>query len=172
MPWFVPNQHASGICRFYLQEVAPNFRLYVSPINIDPSAPAVQMSEPASFVKDVSKTARACSTRPAFRKITSPHERHLRRRRISQAGQHGARRTAGAVRIRRRTITTTACCSSISPAAICSRTCSGGIPTKSIRPARRRKRRSISATFSGCISGSTKSSATSSIATAARRRSS
>ena len=41
-PWFVPNQHVGGICRFYLQEVSPNFRLYVSPINIDPSAPAVK----------------------------------------------------------------------------------------------------------------------------------
>ncbi|HKD36969.1 MAG TPA: alkaline phosphatase family protein, partial [Pirellulales bacterium] len=30
----LPDQHAAGICRFYLQEVAPNFRLYVSPINI------------------------------------------------------------------------------------------------------------------------------------------
>jgi predicted AlkP superfamily phosphohydrolase/phosphomutase len=55
MPWFVPNKNVSGICRFYLQEVAPNFKLYVTPINIDPSAPAVQMSEPASFVQDVSQ---------------------------------------------------------------------------------------------------------------------
>ena len=55
LPWFYPNQRPTGICRFYLQEVAPNFRLYVTPINIDPSDPAVQMSEPSSFVKDVSK---------------------------------------------------------------------------------------------------------------------
>jgi predicted AlkP superfamily phosphohydrolase/phosphomutase len=55
MPAVVPNGHASGICRFYLQEVTPNFRLYVTPINIDPSKPAVPVSEPASFVEDVSK---------------------------------------------------------------------------------------------------------------------
>jgi predicted AlkP superfamily phosphohydrolase/phosphomutase len=55
LPWFLPNEKPTGICRFYLQEVAPNFKLYVTPININPSAPAVQMSEPASFVKDVSK---------------------------------------------------------------------------------------------------------------------
>jgi predicted AlkP superfamily phosphohydrolase/phosphomutase len=55
MPWFLPNKSAGGICRFYLQEVAPNFRLYVSPLNIDPSDPVVQMSEPASFVQDASK---------------------------------------------------------------------------------------------------------------------
>jgi predicted AlkP superfamily phosphohydrolase/phosphomutase len=54
-PWFVPDQGVPGICRFFLQEVAPNFRLYVSPINIDPSAPVVKMSEPESFIQDVSK---------------------------------------------------------------------------------------------------------------------
>src|SRR5207253_2136305 len=38
---FKPGRFAStvtGIVRFYLQEVAPTFRLYVSPINFDPSA--------------------------------------------------------------------------------------------------------------------------------------
>jgi predicted AlkP superfamily phosphohydrolase/phosphomutase len=54
-PAFVPDQYASGICRFYLQEVTPNFRLYVSPINIDPSDAAVVMSEPSSFIGDVSQ---------------------------------------------------------------------------------------------------------------------
>jgi hypothetical protein len=53
LPWYVPN--VTGICRFYLQEVSPNFKLYVTPINIDPSGPAVPISEPASFVQDVSK---------------------------------------------------------------------------------------------------------------------
>jgi predicted AlkP superfamily phosphohydrolase/phosphomutase len=52
-PKFLPSPHASGICRFYLQEVAPNFRLYVTPINIDPAAPAQRISEPSSFVTDV-----------------------------------------------------------------------------------------------------------------------
>jgi predicted AlkP superfamily phosphohydrolase/phosphomutase len=53
LAWYVPE--VSGICRFYLQEVSPNFKLYVTPINIDPSAPAAQLSEPASFIEDVSK---------------------------------------------------------------------------------------------------------------------
>jgi predicted AlkP superfamily phosphohydrolase/phosphomutase len=53
LPWYVPN--ASGICRFYLQEVSPNFKLYVTPINIDPSAPAVPISEPGSFVQDIAQ---------------------------------------------------------------------------------------------------------------------
>jgi hypothetical protein len=30
-----------GICRFYLKEVRPHFKLYVSPINIDPASPAL-----------------------------------------------------------------------------------------------------------------------------------
>jgi predicted AlkP superfamily phosphohydrolase/phosphomutase len=51
MPWFLPDTGAGGICRFYLQEVAPNFRLYVSPINVDPADPAIQISEPKTFVK-------------------------------------------------------------------------------------------------------------------------
>jgi predicted AlkP superfamily phosphohydrolase/phosphomutase len=55
LPAFVPNEKRAGICRFYLQEVAPNFRLYVSPINLDPAAPALQISEPDSFVRDVSR---------------------------------------------------------------------------------------------------------------------
>jgi predicted AlkP superfamily phosphohydrolase/phosphomutase len=53
-PAFIPSQSASGICRFYLQSVAPVFRLYISPINIDPGAPAQRISEPDSFVRDLS----------------------------------------------------------------------------------------------------------------------
>lgn len=53
-PWFVPGKSVSGICRFYLQQVAPSFRLYVTPVNIDPGDPAVRLSEPGSFVQDVS----------------------------------------------------------------------------------------------------------------------
>jgi predicted AlkP superfamily phosphohydrolase/phosphomutase len=53
LPWFVPEGHAGGICRFYLQKIAEPFRLYVSPVNMDPRAPAQPMSEPASFVTDV-----------------------------------------------------------------------------------------------------------------------
>jgi predicted AlkP superfamily phosphohydrolase/phosphomutase len=53
VPAFVPSQKVNGICRFFLQEVAPNFRLYVTPMNMDPAAPAQPMSEPDSFIKDV-----------------------------------------------------------------------------------------------------------------------
>jgi predicted AlkP superfamily phosphohydrolase/phosphomutase len=52
-PWYTPN--VGGICRFYLQEVAPNFRLYVSPINMDPAAPELPISEPPKFIREVSE---------------------------------------------------------------------------------------------------------------------
>ncbi|WP_010582754.1 alkaline phosphatase family protein [Schlesneria paludicola] len=54
-PSFVPTAHISGICRFHLMEGSPNHRLYVTPINIDPSAPAVPISEPGHFIQDISK---------------------------------------------------------------------------------------------------------------------
>jgi predicted AlkP superfamily phosphohydrolase/phosphomutase len=54
-PTPLPSQHARGICRFLLQEVAPTFRLYVTPINVDPSAPAVQISEPPDFADDLAQ---------------------------------------------------------------------------------------------------------------------
>ena len=52
-PAFVPGQQARGICRFYLQQVGPSCRLYVTPINIDPAAPAQPISEPGSFATDL-----------------------------------------------------------------------------------------------------------------------
>jgi predicted AlkP superfamily phosphohydrolase/phosphomutase len=56
MPSFLPNTHVSGICRFYLQQVRPTFRLYVTPINIDPSDPGGQrVTEPADFIKTLAK---------------------------------------------------------------------------------------------------------------------
>jgi predicted AlkP superfamily phosphohydrolase/phosphomutase len=57
MPTLVPTEYVSGICRLYLQQVSPSFRLYVSPINIDPTDPAVPISEPAHFVNDISRQA-------------------------------------------------------------------------------------------------------------------
>ncbi|MCH9022475.1 MAG: alkaline phosphatase family protein, partial [Planctomycetes bacterium] len=55
LPGMLPNQSISGICRFYLQQVTENFRLYVTPINIDPSDPAMQISEPAQLIGDISE---------------------------------------------------------------------------------------------------------------------
>ncbi|MBI4716505.1 MAG: alkaline phosphatase family protein [Planctomycetes bacterium] len=56
MPPFMPKARANGICRFFLQEVHPTFRLYVTPINIDPSDPGGQkLSEPAEFVTRIAR---------------------------------------------------------------------------------------------------------------------
>jgi predicted AlkP superfamily phosphohydrolase/phosphomutase len=52
-PLFLPTQTVRGICRFYLQEAAPRCRLYVTPINVDPTAPAQRLSEPADFIEKV-----------------------------------------------------------------------------------------------------------------------
>ncbi len=55
-PSFLPNDFAPGICRFYLQEVRPLLRLYVTPINIDPSNPAGQkVTEPAEFIEELAE---------------------------------------------------------------------------------------------------------------------
>jgi predicted AlkP superfamily phosphohydrolase/phosphomutase len=44
-----------GICRFYLKQAHPRFQLYVSPINIDPSNPALPISTPSSYSRDLAK---------------------------------------------------------------------------------------------------------------------
>jgi predicted AlkP superfamily phosphohydrolase/phosphomutase len=46
-------QSVTGICRFYLKEVRPNFKLYVTPVNIDPSNPALPISTPSDFASDL-----------------------------------------------------------------------------------------------------------------------
>ncbi|MBN2466889.1 MAG: alkaline phosphatase family protein [Deltaproteobacteria bacterium] len=41
----------SGILRIYLKELRPSFRLYVSPININPADPALPISTPSGYCK-------------------------------------------------------------------------------------------------------------------------
>ncbi len=61
-PWvrvkfdLVPHlQSVMGICRFYLQALRPHFKLYVSPINLDPSSPAMPISEPDHYSADLAE---------------------------------------------------------------------------------------------------------------------
>jgi predicted AlkP superfamily phosphohydrolase/phosphomutase len=49
----IPTQSVSGICLFYLKEVRPNFKLYISPVNIDPSQPALPISTPAGYAPEL-----------------------------------------------------------------------------------------------------------------------
>lgn len=56
---FVPVlEKITGISRFYLKQVRPQFELYVSPINIDPSAPALPISTPDGYSADLAKQVR------------------------------------------------------------------------------------------------------------------
>jgi predicted AlkP superfamily phosphohydrolase/phosphomutase len=61
-PWFTLSGNVSGLVRFYLKQVQPPCRLYVSPINIDPAAPATRISEPNSFVQDIAARRGSFST--------------------------------------------------------------------------------------------------------------
>jgi predicted AlkP superfamily phosphohydrolase/phosphomutase len=51
----IPTQSVRGICRFYLQQVRPELELYVTPINIDPLAPALPISHPASYAAEIAR---------------------------------------------------------------------------------------------------------------------
>ena len=56
LPSFLPDSKVTGICRFYLQEVHPVFRLYVSPINIDPANPGEQrITTPPEFATRIAR---------------------------------------------------------------------------------------------------------------------
>jgi len=50
-PWMTLN----GQCRFYLKRLDPTFELYVSPVNLDPLAPALPISSPGSFARDLAE---------------------------------------------------------------------------------------------------------------------
>ncbi len=47
--------NVKGICRFYLKQAHPRFQLYVSPINIDPENPALPISTPSSYSRELAK---------------------------------------------------------------------------------------------------------------------
>jgi len=53
MPSFLPNEHLAGVVRFYLQEVSPNFRLYMTPVNFDPADAGIQITEPPEFLAEI-----------------------------------------------------------------------------------------------------------------------
>ncbi len=42
-----------GIVRFHLEQVRPHFRLYTTPVNIDPDAPALPISTPPDYAHDL-----------------------------------------------------------------------------------------------------------------------
>jgi predicted AlkP superfamily phosphohydrolase/phosphomutase len=54
IPWFAS---VKGMCRFYLKQTHPRFQLYVSPMNIDPADPALPISTPKSYSRDLEDEA-------------------------------------------------------------------------------------------------------------------
>jgi len=51
----IPTQSVHGICLFYLKEVRPKFKLYVSPIHMDPARPALPISTPESYARELER---------------------------------------------------------------------------------------------------------------------
>ncbi len=45
----------SAVCRFYLKSTRPHFRLYVSPINMDPADPALPICTPDNYSKKLAE---------------------------------------------------------------------------------------------------------------------
>jgi predicted AlkP superfamily phosphohydrolase/phosphomutase len=51
----MPLVSTQGIVRFYLKAVRPDFELYMSPIQIDPRAPAMPISTPSGYSKELAE---------------------------------------------------------------------------------------------------------------------
>jgi predicted AlkP superfamily phosphohydrolase/phosphomutase len=52
IPW-IKDIH--GICRFYLMEVSPHLRLYVTPVQIDPMQPEMPISTPPEYSREIAE---------------------------------------------------------------------------------------------------------------------
>ena len=67
-PWieisfrYQPRKHITGIVRFCLRGLTPEFSLYMSPININPEKPALPISHPIFFSQWLSKRQGAYGT--------------------------------------------------------------------------------------------------------------
>jgi hypothetical protein len=68
-----PGMKVHGICRFLLLSTTPEFKLYVTPINIDPEKPAMSVSHPAIYSTYLAKSQGPFATlRSACRKTVGP----------------------------------------------------------------------------------------------------
>jgi predicted AlkP superfamily phosphohydrolase/phosphomutase len=47
--------YVSGACRFYLKEVSPHLKLYVTPINVDPFDPALPVAAPRGLTRELAE---------------------------------------------------------------------------------------------------------------------
>jgi predicted AlkP superfamily phosphohydrolase/phosphomutase len=51
----LPSQRLHAEARFYLKQLDPDFELYVSPLNLDPLAPALPISFPGDYAGDLAR---------------------------------------------------------------------------------------------------------------------
>lgn len=51
----IPTQSVSANCLFYLKEVRPKFKLYVSPLHFDPARSALPISTPESYARELER---------------------------------------------------------------------------------------------------------------------
>ena len=49
----IPTQALAGMVRFYLRSVRPDFELYASPVNFDPLDPALPISNPDDYAREL-----------------------------------------------------------------------------------------------------------------------
>jgi predicted AlkP superfamily phosphohydrolase/phosphomutase len=61
-PELPPFVTLKGLARFYLKEIAPGFKLYVSPLQIDPADPAMPISSPPGWSAELCACAGFFST--------------------------------------------------------------------------------------------------------------
>ena len=66
---------ARGICRFLLLERTPNFRLYITPVQIDPEKPALPISHPFTYAMYLAKTQGPFATLGVAEDTSSLNER-------------------------------------------------------------------------------------------------
>jgi predicted AlkP superfamily phosphohydrolase/phosphomutase len=50
-----PFLSAHATCRFYVLQVSPDLRIYMSPLNLDPESPALPISSPTSYTAELVK---------------------------------------------------------------------------------------------------------------------
>jgi predicted AlkP superfamily phosphohydrolase/phosphomutase len=50
-----PLLSVPAICRFYVLQVTPDLRLYMSPLNIDPDSPALPVSSPNGYAAEIAR---------------------------------------------------------------------------------------------------------------------
>ena len=121
----IPTQSVSGICLFYLKEVRPKFKLYVSPVNIDPARPGPAHLDPRVLRQGARAALRPLLHQGPAGRHERPRQRRPRRGGVPGAGRHGPRGEPGHVRVRARPVRSRPPLLSISRTPTSASTCSG-----------------------------------------------